>query len=359
MECKSESQKVKGVKTLIVTSCGGPCAMNAIQCLRAGEQMFIVGTDSNPYMVQLGGGDVNVVVHHSSEATEMYAKDICSLAKKYNASMLVPISDREIYVASLNKNRLPPLTLPSLQLMSVTRDKGALYSFMRDRGFETPPFKITKKPCYVEFSPPYWVRATIGAGGYLSRKADSLPDLKLWIRLNRNKNRDFLISKYLEGRNFCWTSLWNQGELVFCATKQRLQWLYNRIGTTAVQKIVHENKVTELCEKVIKALSDVYDENLTGLMMVDLKEDLETGSIFVTEVNAGRTGTVSYWFALMSKEEYGDQRANFWYQLVRIHHGERLMPVRKYDPFSEGYVYLRHVDMGYKLMKERKWRVKK
>jgi len=81
---------------------------------------------------------------------------------------------------------------------------------------------------------------------------------------------------------------------------------------------------------------------MTSLMMVDLKTDLATGKIYITEINAGRTGTVSLWFALASQLVYGDQRVNFHYQLVRAHHGEFVQMAT----LPKGIEYIRHIDMG-------------
>jgi len=67
---------------------------------------------------------------------------------------------------------------------------------------------------------------------------------------------------------------------------------------------------------------------------------------YITEVNAGRTGTVSLWFSLASRMIYGDHRVNFHHQLLRAHHGTKLLSCKKHDALPEGIKCVRHIDMG-------------
>jgi len=339
------------MKKVIVTSAGGPCAENAIQSLRLGTKLFIIGTDVDKYMIKLSSADEKRIVHRADSATDMYIADLNKIAKLYKTSMLIPISDREIYVCALNRGKLPPMTLPSKDIILLCRDKGGFYQFLKDYGFPVPPFKTGIAYWNVEkfkFDFPAWVRAVVGAGGYLSRKVNNLEELKAWLLLNKKKK--FMVAKYLDGRILCWTSLWKDGELIMSVLKERLRWVYNRIGTTAVQRTIYNSSISKICEEIIKTMIDIYEPDMTGLMMMDLKEDIGTGQVYPTEVNAGRTGTVSLWFGLASQREYGDQRANFWYQLFRIHHGLKPLPTSK-NPLPPNYYYIRHIDMGHKLEK--------
>ena len=336
------------MNAVIVTSAGGPVAENVIQSLKLAEDIFIVGTDMDRNMLLLSSADEKAVVHHSSEAKDMYVADINKLATQHGATMLIPVSDREIYVAALNAKRLPSMSIPCLKIVETCRDKAKLYDFMKEHGFPVP---LTIYPLSYRYYPgtirdlkqPMWLRATIGAGGWLAEKVESLEDVKAVLWFYRNKKRKFMLSEYLPGRNFCWTSLWVDGKLRCSVTKERLEWVYRRIGTTAVQRTVHNPQVSKLCEDIIKCLVDLYDSNMTALMMVDLKEN---GLAYITEINAGRTGTVSTFFTLGSKLAYNDYRVNFHYQLFRAHHGLKPLPCEKHDALPEGMTYIRHIDMG-------------
>jgi len=331
------------MKTIIITSAGGPAAENAIQNLKLTKNIRVLGIDNDKPMLQLSSADIKAVVHHSSEATDMYINDINGLSAQQNITMLIPIADREIYVAALNAYRLPKMSIPNLKIVELCRNKASLYMFMKENGFSVPEgFQLIKKAIAIE--KPMWMRATIGAGGYLAQRVDSKKDIEAFLHLNRNLKRDFMLCDYLAGRNFCWTSLWVDGELVCSVTKERLKWVYDRIGTTAIQQTVHKKEISRLCEDVIKCLIDLYDESMTALMMVDLKEN--GGSVYITEINAGRTGTVSLFFSLASKLVYNDYRVNFHYQLFRAHHNLKLLPTSKHDALPQHMTYIRHIDMG-------------
>jgi len=337
------------VNTVIVTSAGGPVAENVIQSLKLAEDIHIVGTDVNRNMLQLSSADVKTVVHHAGEATDMYVDDLNRITSQHNVTMLIPISDREIYVAAINASLLPLMSIPNLEIVETCRNKAALHTFMMEHKFPVPqsiyPLSYRNYPANIRtLEKPMWLRATVGAGGWLAQKVESLQDIKAVLWFYRNKKRDFMLSEYLAGRNFCWTSLWVHGKLVCSVTKQRLEWVYRRIGTTAVQKTVHDTRISKLCEDVVKCLVDLYDNNMTALMMVDLKENGD--SVYITEINAGRTGTVSTYFTLASKLAYGDYRVNFHYQLYRAHHDLKLLPCKKYDALPENMTYIRHIDMG-------------
>jgi hypothetical protein len=330
--------------SILITSVGGPAAENVIRNLKLAEKTYVVGTDTNKYMIQLSSADSTELVHHASEATDMYIKDLNRVAKKYRCTMLMPISDREIYVASINRNRLPSMSIPNAKLVETCRHKGRLNDFLADNSVpRVHSIWPIKKP--INIDEPHWMRAVIGAGGYLAHRVEDAEDISAVLHLNRKSHRDFMLCDYLTGKNYCWTSLWVHGKLRLSVTKERLGWVYGRIGTTAVQKTVHNVLIDSYCESVVKSLIDCYDIDMTSLIMIDLMEDHVTKNIFVTEVNAGRTGTVSNWFGVASQLVFGDARANFHHQLVRAHYNEALLGCQKYDALPEDITYTRHIDM--------------
>jgi len=342
---------------IIVTSAGGPAAENVVQSLKLAEPTFIVGTDVNSAMLLLSGADEKAVVHHASEANNFYISEMNFLAEKHGCTMLIPVSDREIYITAINKKKLPPTSIPNLNIVKLCRNKAELFKFMKQHGLPTPftiaPFSPTHYPASLrDLNGSFWMRATVGSGGYLAHKIGNFQDIKALLHLYRNKKREFMLTPYLDGQNFCWTSLWADGELKLSVTKERLQWVYDKIGTTAVQKTVHNLQVSQLCQDTVQALIDTYEPDMTGLMMADLKQDLGTGKIYITEINAGRTGTVSLWFTLASHLIYGDHRVNFHHQLLRAHHKRPVLPCKKNDSLPENIMFIRHIDMGALLMFE-------
>ena len=353
MQKRAKKSTCPGNARVLVTGAGGPATENAVQSLKLCE-CEVVGVDVNEDMLRLSGADYKYKVHHASEATEFYIRELNEYYRKHECSMLLPITDREVFVAAVNQYRLPKLPLPHWKLIAHCREKDGLYKFMDAHGFEIPEtvyqlegYKLTK---------PMWIRASLGAGGYLAAAVYTQEELDGYFQFYKNKHKPFM-SEYLQGRNYCWTALYVKGKLELSVSKQRLGWVYNRIGTSAVQRTVHDQKITDLCTGVVNKLVEEFDPEMTGLMMVDLMEDWPRGSLYVTEVNAGRTGTVSIWFSLASRHIFGDDRVNFHYQLLRAHLGLPLIPHEHVDSLPEDIGFTRHIDMGALLSyKEQEWK---
>jgi D-alanine-D-alanine ligase-like ATP-grasp enzyme len=337
---------------VLVTSAGAPCAENVIQSLKLATPTKVVGIDVDRDMLLLSSADEKAVVHHPSEYRAAYVDEVNRLVRRHRCSLMIPVSDREIYVAALHRSLLPPMVLPSLKVVALCRDKLELQQFLNAHDIATAPFQLLgtyHQRHRVTLPYPLWMRATVGAGGYLAHRVASQDDVDALLHLYRRKSRRFMLTKYLQGRNFCHTSLWRDGELVFSVVKERLQWVYRRIGTTAMQRVVHDAHVNDVCEDAIIHIATHLDPSLTGLMMVDLKAD-EAGRPYITEINAGRTGTVSVWFALASQAIYGDARANFWHQLTRIHRKQSCLDAPIRDALPDGLTFMRHIDMSHLLL---------
>jgi hypothetical protein len=85
-------------------------------------------------------------------------------------------------------------------------------------------------------------------------------------------------------------------------------------------------------------------------MMIDLKQDLDDKKFYITEINAGRLGTVNYFYGYTSRIIYGDNRLNFPWLLWLISKGRNLPELSKFNAFPKNLYWIRHIDMGYKLI---------
>lgn len=349
-------------RALLLTSVGGPASANVIKCFR--ETSFshpIIGVDCDPLMIELSQADINYLIPRATELPD-YIQRLNDIEWKHGVTMLYPQSDIEVFVCSYWRSVLPPTCLPKHETIEICQDKGKLYQFLKDKKFSVPDFRLPTKEDIRKLmladhgSPNYgagygwknwypcWVRARRGAGGKHGFVAKTWRDF--YHMVGFYPDVDWMLVKLLKGRDYSFTSLWKNGSLVTSVLKERLRWVYNRIGTTAVQRTVCNPDVEQYCYDVIKAL----EPNITGLMMVDLKEDKETGQFYITEINAGRLGTVNHWFAKASRKVYKDDHVNFPWLLWKIHHGEKIKPHRAFDALPIGTYYYRHIDMGDKLV---------
>lgn len=336
---------------LLISSVGGPASENVIRSLEMSEfsDYPIIGVDCDPYFIQISSANKKFLVHNAHEE-ERYLMDLRNLWKKFNITMLYPQSDLEVYVCSKNRDVLPPMSLPNHKTIELCQDKGNLYYILKSHGIEVPDFTLYDND-FKKFQFPCWARARHGAGGNKGFKAlyhdDFLRMVGYWYDREPESIKDWMLIEFLEGRDYSWTSIWRDGKLLTSVLKERLKWVYNRIGTTAVQRTIYDYEVNSYCKRIIKTL----EPEITGIMMIDLKEDTDQNKFYLTEINAGRLGTVNMNYAMASRKFYKDDRVNFPYILWCIHHDLSLpKSMREFNALPEGLYYIRHLDMKRKLV---------
>lgn len=136
-----------------------------------------------------------------------------------------------------------------------------------------------------------WIRdysegSTSGKGSFC---ATSYDEIVAWVLLNP-KIENFMLSDYLVGRNLACFLLYNQGELLKFGVAERIEYIMGKVsisgitGNTSFGKLLNDNRVVDVSTRAVKALLDVSKELMHGLVVVDLKEDMN-GIPRVTEIN--------------------------------------------------------------------------
>ena len=88
----------------------------------------------------------------------------------------------------------------------------------------------------------------------------------------------------------------------------------------------------------------------TGVFCVDLTED-ENGKPIVTEINAGRFFTTSFFFTKAG--------CNMPYYYIKMAYGEPLPKLKQYNALPENLYWCRHLDSPTCLIKNNKWKAQK
>lgn len=357
-------------ESIVVTSAGGPAAENVIKNLNLiNECPPIHGIDMDKWMLKLSSADYKHVVpraiNSDNSINEIYLECLNGLQQSYGVKLVIPQSDVEVYICSKERKRLPPMVLPNHEVIELCQDKGTLYEYLEKAGIAIPPYKNPtprniqelsfETPNYGVWSPsqwkyPCWVRARYGAGGNKGFVCRNWRDFRAMAEFYRDReNINWQMVKLLEGNDYSWTSLWNKGELVTSVLKERLKWVYNRIGTTAIQRTVHDEEVNLYCESIVEAIKGI-DNTLTGIMMIDMKQDKDNGKFYITEINSGRLGTVNYFYGYTSQKIFGDNRLNIPWLLWLINNEKKLPVLPKFNAFPKDLYWIRHIDMGMRLI---------
>jgi carbamoyl-phosphate synthase large subunit len=321
--------------------------------------MVIVGTEANEYFIHLATTDKKYQVPKATERG--YVDFLNGIIAKEKIEFLHAQPDIEVEIISENREKLDTnLFLPSKRAVRACQDKLEAARFWETQGVPVAKFMELRKEsdveaAFEEFGSPIWIRATHGAGGVGSTPASNKEIAMSWITYwkARNVNWRFIAQEHLPGKNTAFHSLWQNGELVTSMARERLEYIYPHLapsgitGTPAVQKTVHDAAINKTGTDAVLSI----DENFNGIACVDLKENSE-GVPCVTEINAGRMFTTSYFFSFASKMLRKDYYANIPYLYVKLAFREKIPEIPKYNILPKNVYWIRHIDAPARLVKD-------
>ena len=340
------------MKRIMVTGVGGPASLNFIASLRiCPEEMYVVGVDINRFRIHLAPVDAKFIVPEA--VAESYIDALNEIVRKERLEFIHAQPDVEVRVLSENRERLEAnVFLPSKEAIRICQDKFESAKVWLKKDVPTARVMEIKdekdvEHAFEEFGCPIWIRAKHGAGGRGSTPAYNVETAVSWINYwkARGKDWEFIAQEYLGGRNLAFHSIWKDGELVVSMCRERVEYIYPHLspsgitGTPAVQRTIHDERVNEVAVEAVLAI----DSNFSGIACVDLKENSE-GVPCVTEINAGRMFTTSFFFSYASKVLYGDYRGNFPYIYLKLAYKESIPDLPKFNVLPEGLYWVRHID---------------
>ena len=350
------------MRRILVTGAGGPAGINFISSLRiAPEQMFIVGTEANQHFIHLATTDKKCVVPRATEPG--YISKLNEIIRKEKIEFLHAQPDIEVEVVSANREKLDaPVYLPSKKAVAACQDKLESARLWKKHGISVAEFIEIRAEsdvdrAFEELGSPIWIRATHGAGGIGSTPASNRQTATSWINYwkSRKAGYKFIAQQHLPGRNLAFHSLWKDGELVTSMARERIEYIYPHLapsgitGTPAVQKTVHDEAVNKTGTNAVLAI----DPKFNGIACVDMKEN-EKGIPCVTEINAGRMFTTSFFFPFASKILRKDYYANIPYLYVKLAYKEKIPNIPKYNSLPANVYWIRHIDAPARLVKDGK-----
>ena len=350
------------MRRILVTGAGGPAGINFISSLRiAPEQMFIVGTEANQHFIHLATTDKKYVIPRATEPD--YISKLNEIIHKEKIEFLHAQPDIEVEVVSANREKLDtPVYLPSKKAVAACQDKLESARLWKKHSIPVAEFIEIRVEsdidrAFEELGSPIWIRATHGAGGIGSTSASNRQTATSWINYwkSRKAGYKFIAQQHLPGRNLAFHSLWKDGELVTSMARERIEYIYPHLapsgitGTPAVQRTVHDEAVNKTGTNAVLAI----DPKFNGIACVDMKENDE-GTPCVTEINAGRMFTTSFFFPFASKILRKDYYANIPYLYVKLAYKEKIPGIPKYDILPADVYWIRHIDAPARLVKDGK-----
>lgn len=346
------------MKKVLVTGSGGPAGINFVKSLRiAPEKMLIVGTEANEYFLHLASTDRKYSVPKATSPE--YIDTLNEIIRKEYIEFLHAQPDIEVEVVSEYRENLKTnVFLPSKQAVRACQDKLEAARLWKKNNVPVARFMEVRneqdvEKALAELGSPIWIRATHGAGGLGSTPAPNKEAATSWINYWKARNVDwkFIAQEHLPGRNMAFHSLWKDGELVTSMARERIEYIYPHLapsgitGTPAVQRTVHDETINKIGTEAVLAI----DAKFNGIACVDLKENSK-GVPCVTEINAGRMFTTSFFFSYASKKLRGDYYANIPYLYAKLGFCEHTPNIPRYDILPENIYWIRHIDAPARLV---------
>ncbi|MEM3463633.1 MAG: ATP-grasp domain-containing protein [Candidatus Bathyarchaeia archaeon] len=350
------------MKKILVTGAGGPAGVNFIMSLRiAPEKTRVVGTEANEYYLYLAPVETRYLVPKAMDAN--YIDRLNEIIRKESIDFVHAQPDVEVAVISEKREKLDARTfLPSKDAVRKCQDKLESAKIWRKNDIPVAQVMEIRSESDIEkafeaLGTPIWIRARHGAGGRGSTTAYNRETALAWINYwkARKMSWEFIAQEYLPGRNLGFHSLWKDGELIVSMARERLEYIYPNLapsgvtGTPSVQKTIHSEVVNDVGTKAVLAI----DPNFSGIACVDLKEN-RNGTPCVTEINAGRMFTTSFFFSYASKVLRKDYYANIPYLYLKLAYDEKIPKIPKFNVLPENIYWIRHIDAPAKLVKDGK-----
>lgn len=313
----------------------------------------VVGIDGNDYHLGLIEGTKVKQEYRSFEpAFRDWLNAVCD---EHRIDYVHAQPDEAVEVLSRYRNELRASTLvPRVQTLLLCQDKFETAWRWKREGLRMKPVVKLEVEDQIneaieEIGLPLWMRATRGAGGRGSTPVDTYEVALNWWRYwqARKVDWDWILEEYLPGRDYAWTSLWKDGELVVSQARERLAYIYphlapsGRTGTPTVAVTINDDEVNRIATEAVQAI----DEEPHGLFCVDLREDAE-GVPRPTEINAGRFFTTAHFYTAA-----GINIPDLCVRLATGMADTDLPP--SYNPLPAGLFWIRHIDCPARLMVER------
>ena len=169
-----------------ITFAGGRLGLGHSRNLnRAPEDFYLIGLDTNPYMLQRAEVDEKYLVPRADDPD--YIPILQDLIKETKPDLLIANHDGEAYIISQMASSLDvAVFLPALSTMEICKDKMVSSERFRHNGVPVPESMLVRhqedlRKAFKDLGPKLWIRALQGAGGKGSLPAESFEKAKRWI----------------------------------------------------------------------------------------------------------------------------------------------------------------------------------
>src|SRR6266487_2001564 len=326
---------------------------------RDGKTTLLAGTDSDRTSLQLNLW-IDRAYHLPTAGKRNYMADLNKVIEKERVEAVLPQPDLEVRRVSEEREKLrAKVFLPDKLAVFNCLDKFETLMIWHRTGLRKEPIVLSANDPSVRqkvkaLQYPCWIRAREGAGGLLSCRASDENIVEHWVRFHWDHGikTDFIAEEYLPGRDYCFMSIWNRGNLVTSMVRERLSWVGHRLigtgGTSKLNRTVHQSSVNDKALAAIRAISTTTH----GIFCVDLKENPENIPC-PTEINCRFTTNVHY--LSLASIKLGHPEWNFAWLASKLALGEEIPDCSKTNALPADLWFTKNTDMGFIMVRGNHW----
>ena len=285
-----------GRKTILVSACGSSIGLEVLRSIRmAKREERIIGMEVSWWGSEVAREycDEVIIVPRGDDVN--YASNLIEIIESHSVDMLLLNTEPEIEaIIDVRDSMKIPVSCCYSAGLSPCLDKKLLHERLEGMGI-TARTKIVETMDDIsiaisDWGPKVWLRCTKGPRGKGSILVEDIHVADMWmnkIATGSEFGYEWMIHEFLPGRNYNWTSLWKDGELLMSASGERLEYFLADVSISGVTGNV-SNCRTINSEKIEKTSIEAVKHSITrpsGIFSVDLKGDKNDHPI-VTEINA-------------------------------------------------------------------------
>ena len=282
--------------TILVSACGSSIGLEVARSLKMADRPErVIGSEVSWWGKQLGERFCDEVFLLPRGDEPGYVDALMQLLQDQQVKLLLVNTDPELEAIEPVRDELSvPTSCPAAAPLQICLDKQRLHEKLADENLVARTFPVSEgaqlHEALKEVGRPGWLRCSTGPRGRGSILIESADEGTAWIDYWRRRGGEedqWLLHQYLPGRNFNWTSIRWQGELVVSAAGERLAYFLSQVAVSGITgnvshaRTVIDDGLNETASRAVMAM----DAAPHGVYSVDLCEAAE-GVPLVTEINA-------------------------------------------------------------------------
>ena len=290
---------------ILISACGGGIGPDVGRSLKLSNlKPCVIGMDASEKGQAFGSIICDKVIVGPKVDDENYSEAVNDICSAYGIDAIIFNHSREL--REIGKREVSfnvPCLLPNPKAINICSEKLNMTKAFLDAGLSEMVAKTslvssehTIKETFESFGSPLWMRLPEGSGGRGSLFAKTPEHAMNWMSYWEEVmgvNRRWLLQEYLPGRNYNWSSVWYNGQLVVSACMERIEYymahssISGISGNIAEAKTVKDKRIDNIC---VKTIGELFP-SCHGIFAIDLKED-KKGMPKVTEIEnrlQGRT----------------------------------------------------------------------